>query len=361
MKKIICIIFLLFNYLLFSEIPFISEKDIIFEKSDSGYDLYIKKLDGIESILLTESQKDPSLKKTNYGLRTPKFHPCNGNEIRILDNRILQTKYEAFFLVDSTPEPHKELGLAFKFFLPEEVYYGYPWSREGKIEIKPGVKINLRLFEKKFADYSGKFVDQWITLKLRVNPSNYRNNLIEIFDNFSKESSSDNVIIEDLDNYKKFLKNIPKNIREGNIGEIIFIIDTTLSMEEEIPIFKEIFPDLCNEIKKKVDRLRIGFILYKDYGDIYLNKLYQLSDDPGKYESIVKSLYASGGDDIPEAVFEAIYRLNEIDFLSDNRYVFLIGDAPPHPIPRGKISRQDAIDTIMRLKLNFVFVSLPYK
>ncbi len=66
--------------LLFPKISEIPEEYIIFEKANIGYDLYIKKTPDINSILLTESQKDPLEKKTNYGLRTPKFHPCNGNE-----------------------------------------------------------------------------------------------------------------------------------------------------------------------------------------------------------------------------------------------------------------------------------------
>ncbi|MBA7705879.1 hypothetical protein ES703_114720 [subsurface metagenome] len=48
-----------------------------------------------------------------------------------------------------------------------------------------------------------------------------------------------------------------------------------------------------------------------------------------------------GGRDIPEAVFEALYNaVNLYDWQADSRLVVLIGDAPPHPKPRGKVTKE---------------------
>ena len=69
--------------------PVLDKKDIIFEKSDTGYDLYIRKLKEINSILLTESQRFSDPKINNYALRTEIYYEANSDEIRIQLNELL--------------------------------------------------------------------------------------------------------------------------------------------------------------------------------------------------------------------------------------------------------------------------------
>ncbi|HOV12688.1 MAG TPA: vWA domain-containing protein [Spirochaetota bacterium] len=358
MKRIfLLIIVLCFKNILFA-IPVIPDDFIIFQKSDTGYDLYVKKMEGIESILITESQKDPQKKKTNYGLRTEKFHEANGNEIRILDDKKLETKYEVFFLVDSTTELYEPLGECFHFFLPEKVLYGYNWTRQGIIKIKPGIKLNLRKFEKKFTDYTGNFEDQWITLKIKYTESNFRANTIENFKSFGGKN-----IIRDnkLDLKKIFLDIIPDEILPDMSGDVVFLIDTTESMKEEIPIFRECYPELKKKLQNKIRDLRIGLILYKDYGEIYVTKTFDLTTDTSYIDSVIKNLIQYGGEDIPEAVNEAIYEMGKLSFVSDNRYAIIIGDAPAHPKPRYKITREDALNTLETKKIKLISISLPFR
>ena len=340
----------------------ITSRDYIFMRSDTGYELFIKKHDDVGSILLTESQRDPEKKKTNYGLRTKKFHPCNGNETRILDGKILQTEYDAFFLVDSTPEVHPKLGMAFHFFLPEEVIYGYSWGREGTMKIYPGLKINLRLFKNEFADYSGGFTDQWITLRLHNSKSSYHDNLLPSMEELCDLTGGE-MIVQDKDvRFKDFLLNaVPDRIPAGDIAEVIFVFDTTLSMNDEMPAFKNAMEKIKLQLADKVKTLRIGFVLYKDYSDIYLNKLYPLSDKEEDYQAAVKALRASGGDDIPEAVYEALIRLNDFEFISDNRVAFLIADAPPHRKSRNGVTIHDASNAVSKNGIKFNALCLPFK
>lgn len=359
MLKIIIISIFISLFSIYAEIPDIPEKFIIFEKANDGYDLYIKKIKGIESILLTESQKDPSLKKTNYGLRTEKFHPCNGNEIRILDGKILQTQYDVFFLVDSTTEPHPVLGEVFRFFLPNTVLYGYSWAREGKLEIKPGVAINLRLFEKKYADYTGAFKDQWIELKLSYNESDYNRGVIENMKELANNKSI--VISKNEDLTKAITSSIINNIPIEYDLDIVFIIDTTLSMREEMPIFQKNFPYIMEEILKRCKYPRVAFIFFRDYGDIFLFRPYDFIENLKEIDQIVKSIIIEGGGDIPEATYEAIVAMKQLSFRSENRISFLITDAPAHPSPRGKISKDDAIKTIKELNIKFTTITFPVK
>jgi len=361
-------IYLLFCFILalnvniYTKIPIIPEKFIIFENANNGYDLYIKKLPNIGSILLTESQKDINLKKTNYGLRTVKFHPCNGNEKRILDGKILQTKYDIYFLVDSTTEHHDILGDSFHFFLPENVLYGYNWSRKGVLVIKPGININLRLFEKKYADYSGEFIDQWITLKLSYSDNRFINDAIKNFKNLSDITKSKNIIKSDDENVGDLFENIiPDNIPIDNDADLVFIIDATISMKEEIPVFKEKYPIIKEKILNKIKSPRIGLIFYRDYGEEFLTRIYDLTDDLKYIDYLIGRISIKGGDDVPEALYEGIFELNNLSFKSKNRIVFLIGDAPAHPTPRGKITYNDAVETLKKTNVKFNTICLPYK
>src|SRR5574344_951335 len=61
----------------------LSEKTGDFEKI-IGYHLYIRKLPEIESVMLTETTKDPDGKSDNYAYRALEYNQINGDEIRFL-------------------------------------------------------------------------------------------------------------------------------------------------------------------------------------------------------------------------------------------------------------------------------------
>jgi len=361
-NTIILFLSLIGNSLLFCDIPKIPDEYIVFEKSDSGYDLHIKKIDGVGSILITESQRDPYKKKTNYGLRTETYNTANGDEIRILDGKELHTKYDAYYLVSSTTEKYGALGECFHFYLPEKVFFGYEWTRQGVIKVKPGIKLNLRLFEKKYADYTGKFLDQWITLKVKYSDSNFRENVLDNFKDLTDKTKGILIAKSDKDKIDDILVNeIPSRIQSDQSADVVFIVDTTESMYQLLPAFKKEFPNIVKGILKKLGKVRMGLILYKDYQDPYLTKITPLTSDLDKILYIMSNTKAEGGGDIPEAVYEAIYDLNNIGFTSNGRYVFQFTDAPAHPKPRGKITKDDALDTITKLRVKFEAIVLPYK
>lgn len=361
MKKLSFLIIAIFllTLPLFSYNPHIPASAIRFVPSDSGYELFIKKIEGVESILLTESQRDPQLKKTNYGLRTEQFYEANGNELRILEGKVLRTKYDVFFLVDSTTEKHPELGEAFRFFLPLKVLYGYQWSRRGELHIQPGMKINLRLFSRKYADYGGSFKDQWIRLRVSAVKENYRTNLLN---DFSELAGGELKVKDGEESLKQLFKEfISRNIPETEFAEIVFIIDTTESMKEEIPVFKEVYPELLKILESKVGRMKVGFILYRDYGEHYLTKKIELTASQADSIEAVKRIAVRGGQDIPEAVNEAVYELKKFDFHSDNVIAFLFGDAPAHSSPRGVISRDDALKVVEEQNVKLNLICLPFR
>lgn len=360
-KRFLLSFFLFLPIMIFAEAfnPTLTKKDIIFEKSDTGYDLYIRKLKEVNSILLTESQRFADPKINNYGLRTEVYYEANSDEIRVLDGKILHTKYDAFFLVDSTPENHPVLGEAFHFFLPEKVIYGYKWSYEGEIIIQSGTKINVRMFEKPYSDYSGAFLDQWITLELSTSVATHRNELIK----YASEIANGKVrVIQRNENLADVLNRfIISNVSVSPKNDVVFIIDTTISMKEEFPVFISIYPNLIKELQKKVKNLRVGFIFFKDYGEEYITKIEPLTDNFDELEQILRATTIKGGQDIPEALNEAIYDLKEINFNADKRTAFILTDAPAHPIPKGKVTEEMAKEKIKELGIKANVICLPYR
>lgn len=137
-------------------------------KNGSGYHLYIRKKSGMESVMLIESDKDPSGKQTNYAYRATSYNKINGDEIRYLNGKVLESETAKYSLIDSTPEKNDKLGLCFHIYIPEVIVFGYPWARSGEIHIADGVYLNIRTFEKKYADYTGAFLDNSFNVRKRV-------------------------------------------------------------------------------------------------------------------------------------------------------------------------------------------------
>ena len=98
----------------FSIAPLLAAEDMLIHPEDirlvyeegsdfansGGYHLYIRKKSGIESVMLVETTKDPEGKEDNYAYRTPDYNPVNGDEIRYLDGKILDSPGAKYPLMD---------------------------------------------------------------------------------------------------------------------------------------------------------------------------------------------------------------------------------------------------------------------
>jgi len=131
----------------------------IIQSPEGGYHLYIKKKAGIESVLLTETTKDPSLKADNYAYRALEYNAINGDEKRLLDGVIIPKEKAIWSLIDSTVEQDTPLGEAYHIWIPYIIAYGYSWSRQGEVEVQDGTFFNIRAFSKPYGDYAGTFID----------------------------------------------------------------------------------------------------------------------------------------------------------------------------------------------------------
>ena len=344
-----------------SDIRLVPEKDGAF--GDGGYHLYIRKLPQIESVLLTETTKDPEGKSDSYAYRAAEYNPINGDEVRYLDGKPLVSEGAKYSLVDSSTEKTDFFGEAFHIYIPAKLIYGYPWSRNGEIEIGKGTFINIRTFEKKYADYTGDYMDSpfMFNLETRKKPKPKKNPPVkepepvpepviltddynpvagEKFKEISEEitySKGPETIVEDINK-------ILDEVEDKDNLDVVFAIDATGSMKNDLAVLKkDLMPSLLDSFMD-APNARFGLLFYRDYGDSFSFrelpvKMFDFTTNLTTFTKNLNSIKIIGkeGGDIPEAVYEAIYASSEFYKWRPgvSKLIILIGDAEPHPTPRG--------------------------
>ncbi|HKU04665.1 MAG TPA: vWA domain-containing protein [Bradyrhizobium sp.] len=118
--------------------------------------------------------------------------------------------------------------------------------------------------------------------------------------------------------------------------EVAFVLDTTGSMGGLIEGAKKKIWSIATAI---VDTnpdadIRMGLVAYRDIGDEYVTKKFDLTTDIQDLYASLLELKARGGGDWPESVNEAldtaVNKMKWTDGSDVRRIVFLVGDAPPH-------------------------------
>lgn len=368
------------------------------QRSDGGYHLYVRAKAGIGSVLLTDSTKDPAGLADSYAFRSLEKNPVNDGEARVLDGKKLPTEGEHRYLVDSTPVADPDFGKAFHIFIPWVVAWGHSWSRSGKIYIHDGTFINIRTFAKPYADYSGVFADNPYLIRVTQAPKAaasktpppapaaaaapvdvpasaapvmaaaattapelglYFPETLAAFGAVAKESkgelryaSSDADILAQVDAILARAK--------GKSLDLVFCIDVTVSMLNGVDELKAKLPALLAKRTASFSPLRLGIVSFKDYFEEYLYKRENFESDIKSFSSDLETLQCGGGRDIPEAVYEGLYAaIREYPWSAEARIVILIGDAPPHPFPRGSVSESDVLEAASSEGIEVDAVAVP--
>lgn len=313
---------------------------------EGGYHLWVRKKPGIGSVLLTESTEDPARQAASYAYRAKSYNPYNGDEIRILNGQTLLPGPGRYFLVDSAPEPDELFGLAFHIFIPYVVEYGYPWSRQGETEVVDGTFLNIRTFAKPYADYTGPFKDNPFVFRIlqrSISLPKTEKIMPDVKMEFSKLTEETKGETFESTGEKDIIDKIAAIMdkQKGRTLDLVIALDTTQSMEDDIPHIRKLLVPMVAERIMGFDRVRIGLTLYRDYMEEYLTRSLPFTNDLTQLQRMVDSIRVAGGRDIPEAVHEAIYAaIHNYSWEAESRVIVVIGDAPPHPIPRGKVTEE---------------------
>ncbi|CAA6801691.1 MAG: Expressed protein, partial [uncultured Sulfurovum sp.] len=116
--------------------------------------------------------------------------------------------------------------------------------------------------------------------------------------------------------------------------DLMFVIDTTGSMSDEMEYLAKEFESIVSNIKAKYPdvNIRFGLTLYKDKGDDYVVKDFAFTSETQKMKEQLAAQSANGGGDYPEAMDKGIQKGLDASWAAEDgvRIMFLVADAPPH-------------------------------
>ncbi len=115
--------------------------------------------------------------------------------------------------------------------------------------------------------------------------------------------------------------------------DLVFVIDTTGSMWDDIDEVKKNAKKLVDKISSEVEDYRVAIIVYRDYTDFNPPAYVHLPFTTGKNTIVdsINTITVGGGGDWPEAVYAALMTANELPWRDGVRKrVILMGDAPAH-------------------------------
>jgi Mg-chelatase subunit ChlD len=129
---------------------------------------------------------------------------------------------------------------------------------------------------------------------------------------------------------------IPSAVEKRPRMEVVFVLDTTGSMGGLIETAKRKIWSVANELAraKPSPEIRMGLVAFRDCGDDYVTKVFDLDSDLDRVCARLFDFQAGGGGDGPESVNQALRdAVTKISWTKDDKVlkvVFLVGDAPPH-------------------------------
>ncbi len=359
----------------------ISEGDTyVLQNPEGGYDLYIRKKPDIASVLITETTKDEKNEEANYAFRSPSYNAINGNEKRLLNGEFLPPESKLYSLIDSTPEENKYFGQAFHIWIPYIIEFGYAWTRHGEVQVLDGTFLNLRTFEKPYADYTGRYAENPFLLRVTQEPvvfekintvtytqalsPKYMDGAVESFNSLAHENQGMLLYATDPQDILRQIQVPLKKGSESNI-QVAFVIDATASMKDDIDEVRKSITPLIESYSKQYKNFELALVLYKDYTDDFLTKrVCNFTLDKNRFYNGLRNFNVKGGTDIPEAVYEGVNEALRLRWSKDKntkRVIILIGDAPPHQIPRGTITKESVTSTAQAKGISIYPIILPHE
>ncbi|MDR0910832.1 MAG: VWA domain-containing protein [Spirochaetaceae bacterium] len=347
-------------------------EDLALEDDPSGgYHLFIRKKAGINSVLLTESTKDPEGIYDTYAYRSPSWNPVNGDEVRVLNGQPIPKEMHIYSLIDSSPEPYPAFGegaQAFHIYLPYIIAYGSADTRHADVYVGEGTYINIRAFNLPYASYNGSFKDNPYTLHIiqeeNVLPpeplpsANYPSDTDTAFRRLGGEgqvlySPGPDYLVGQI---MEILRPLPRN----KTCDVVICLDVTASMAKYIAKVKSSLSEALAQVQGQFPAFRIGLLQYKDYYDDFLTQAFPFYSNMALFNTDIAGIKTGGGMDIPEAVHEAIYAAaNDYSWIAESREIIVIGDAPPHPVPKGKITEEIALKAARERGITVNTIVLP--
>ena len=116
--------------------------------------------------------------------------------------------------------------------------------------------------------------------------------------------------------------------------QLMFVIDTTGSMGDEIKYLKSEMVDIISKVQAEYRNaeIELAVMVYRDRGDAYVTKYSDFTTDIDAQKEFLAKQNANGGGDFPEAVHTALEKAANSQWAKDAKTKILIhvADAPAH-------------------------------
>ncbi len=115
--------------------------------------------------------------------------------------------------------------------------------------------------------------------------------------------------------------------------DILFVLDTTGSMGEEIQRLKKTIEIINLNLTSLSSRprVRFGMVEYRDQGDAYVTKVVPFTGELPRFQQELARVQAEGGGDTPEDLQAALREALRMEWTHQGvRLAFVVTDAPPH-------------------------------
>src|SRR5690606_33129574 len=134
-----------------------------------------------------------------------------------------------------------------------------------------------------------------------------------------------------ITNHKTATFKLESSRLQNNV-DIMFTIDATGSMGDEINYLKSELKDIMSRLDKKIERKRVALTVYRDRRDDYVVRDFDFETNVDIVKENLSHQSANGGGDYEEAVEEALRVSMSKSWSKDSKskLMFLLLDAPPH-------------------------------
>ena len=143
-------------------------------------------------------------------------------------------------------------------------------------------------------------------------------------------------------------KIIYTGIPERRPLDLVFVVDTTGSMANDIAAVRTQLRSIQDVLAARNPDHRIGLVAYRDRGDVYLSQtVLALSAEEGPVRAAINSLEVGGGGDFPEHVYAGLATALTDQPWRPNatQHIVLLGDAPPHDYDNDPHTRASVLRT----------------
>lgn len=232
--------------------------------------------------------------------------------------------------------------------LDDNKYYDYWKSLANSTQEGKGI---FQIYKENFAFNTFNRLNLTIkngrNIKVKIkdeNVSSYVDNLHQVNLFTSEEKDSYEVEISYLDN-NNLEQTIARTVTNGeeidlentfvlsNRLELMFVIDATGSMGDEIDYLKAEIDDVIAKVKneKSDAEIYLSILMYRDKGDAYITKFSDFTLDIASQQNFLKKQSAEGGGDFEEAVDIALTEaINKQWTPNATKLLFHVADAPSH-------------------------------